>query len=60
MQGFFQDAMGWLTPLFVVTAMFNVGLLQKPANIFCHLRNWQYLARLALVNFVVVPALMLF
>ena len=60
MQEFFQGAVGWLTPLFVVTAMLNVGMTQKPANIFRHLQNWQYLARMALVNFVVVPALMIF
>jgi BASS family bile acid:Na+ symporter len=60
MQAFFQAAVGWLTPLFVVSAMLNVGLTQKPENIFRHLRNWQYLARMALVNFVVVPALMIY
>lgn len=60
MQEFFQAAIGWLTPIFVISAMLNVGLTQKPANIFQHLRNWQYLARMALVNFVVVPALMIF
>lgn len=42
MQGFFQAAIGWLTPIFVISAMLNVGLTQKPANIFQHLRNWQY------------------
>lgn len=60
MEEFFQESVGWLTPLFVVSAMLNVGLTQKPANILRHLRNWQYLARMALVNFVVVPALMIF
>jgi len=60
MQEFFQSAVGWLTPLFVITAMLNVGLTQKPANIFQHLRNWQYLVRMAIVNFIVVPALMIF
>lgn len=60
MQEFFQAAIGWLTPIFVISAMLNVGLTQKPANIFQHLRNWQYLARMVLVNFVVVPALMIF
>jgi BASS family bile acid:Na+ symporter len=60
MQEFFQSAVGWLTPLFVITAMLNVGLTQKPANIFQHLRNWQYLVRMGIVNFIVVPALMIF
>lgn len=60
LQELFQSSVTWLTPLFVVSAMLNVGLTQKPSKIAVHLRNWQYLLRMALANFVVVPALMVF
>lgn len=60
MQEFFQASVSWLTPLFVISAMLNVGLTQRPTKILSHLRNWQYLLRMGLVNFVVVPALMIF
>ena len=60
MQELAQSVVGWLTPVFVVSAMLNVGLTQKPANILSHLRHWQYLLRMALANFVIVPALMIF
>lgn len=60
MQEFFQSLTGWLAPLFVISAMLNVGLTQNPKRIVRNLRNWQYLARMVLVNFLVVPAIMLF
>lgn len=60
MQELAQSLVGWLTPVFVVSAMLNVGLTQKPANILFHLRHWQYLLRMLLANFVIVPALMIF
>lgn len=60
MQELAQSSVGWLTPVFVVSAMLNVGLTQKPANILPHLRHWQYLLRMVLANFVIVPALMIF
>ena len=46
-------------PALVVTSMFNVGLTQKPSRILHHLRNWRFLARMVLVNLVIVPAVMI-
>ncbi|MCT1714979.1 bile acid:sodium symporter [Corynebacterium sanguinis] len=39
--------------------MFNVGLTQHPARIAKHLRDWQFLTRMVVANFLVVPGVML-
>lgn len=57
---FLQTASGYLVTVFVVTSMLNVGLTQKPARILRHLRNYQFLLAMLVVNIVVVPALMIF
>lgn len=57
---FLQSASGYLVTVFVVTSMLNVGLTQKPARILQHLRNYQFLLAMLVVNIVVVPALMIF
>lgn len=56
---FLQVAVGWLTPVFVVSSMLNVGLTQHPLKIVAHLRNWRFLVRMLIVSFLVVPALMI-
>lgn len=57
---FFQILVGYLTPLFVITSMANVGLTQKPQKILGYLRQWRYLLHIVIINFTVVPALMYF
>ena len=56
---FFQSLASTLTTLFVLTSMFNVGLTQHPARIAKHLRDWQFLTRMVVANFLVVPGVML-
>jgi BASS family bile acid:Na+ symporter len=58
MYGFFQDLTSYALPVFVIATMFNVGLTQKPSAIGENLRNWHFLVRMLLANFIIVPALM--
>lgn len=58
MYQFFQDLTGYALPVFVISTMFNVGLTQKPSAIIDNLREWRFLVRMLLANFVIVPALM--
>lgn len=55
----FQQLSSWLTLVFVVLSMLNVGLTQNPRKLLEHLRDWQYLVRMLVLNFLVVPAVML-
>ncbi|AWB80974.1 sodium:proton symporter [Corynebacterium yudongzhengii] len=55
----FQQLSGWLTVIFVVLSMLNVGLTQDPRKLLQHLRDWQYLVRMLVANFLVVPGVML-
>lgn len=55
----FQSLSGTLTMIFVLTSMFNVGLTQHPKKILRHLSDWQYLVRMVVTNFFVVPGIML-
>jgi bile acid:Na+ symporter, BASS family len=58
MYQFFQDLTSYALPVFVIATMFNVGLTQKPSAITENLRNWHFLVRMMLANFIIVPALM--
>lgn len=55
----FQQLSSWLTLIFVVLSMLNVGLTQDPRKLLKHLRDWQYLVRMLVANFLVVPGVML-
>ena len=59
MYEFFQTVGSWAVAVFVLTSMLNVGLTQKPGRRLEHLNNRAFLLRMILVNFVVVPALMI-
>jgi bile acid:Na+ symporter, BASS family len=58
MYQFFQDLTGYALPVFVISTMLNVGLTQKPTAITENLKQWHFLVRMLLANFVIVPALM--
>jgi len=58
MYAFFQDLTGYALPVFVIATMFNVGLTQKPSAITDNLRNWHFVVRMLLANFIIVPSLM--
>lgn len=55
----FQTVGSWGVTVFVVTAMLNEGLTQKPSRLLEHLGNRAFLVRMVLLNLVVVPALMI-
>ncbi len=55
----FRDASEIFLPVFIFATMFNVGLTQKPSRILQNLRNWHFLLRMLVANFVIVPALMI-
>ena len=58
MYQFFQDLTRYALPVFVIATMFNVGLTQQPSAIGDNLRNWHFLVRMLLANFIIVPSLM--
>jgi BASS family bile acid:Na+ symporter len=55
----FRTIGSWGITVFVITSMLNVGLTQKPSRLLEHLKNHAFLARMLVVNLVVVPALMI-
>lgn len=60
MYEFFQALGSWAVTAFVLTSMLNVGMTQKPTRLWHHLsKNRSFLRRMILLNFVVVPALMI-
>ncbi len=59
MYAFFQDLTSVVLPVFVLSTMLNVGLTQKPTAILGNLRNWHFLVRMLIANFLIVPALMI-
>lgn len=59
MYEFFQTLGSWGVTVFVVTSMLNVGLTQRPSRLLTHLSNKAFLLRMVLLNFLVVPALMI-
>jgi BASS family bile acid:Na+ symporter len=52
---FFRALVQIIAPVFVIATMLNVGLTQKPATILGHLRNWPFVLRMLLGNFILVP-----
>ncbi|QYH19805.1 bile acid:sodium symporter [Corynebacterium aquatimens] len=54
-----QDLMAPASLIFVVAIMFSTGLSLKVEDLKNTVANWQYFLRLLLVNFLVVPGIML-
>jgi bile acid:Na+ symporter, BASS family len=46
-------------PIFVVSTMLNVGLTQKVSTIVGYLRDWPFVLKMLLANFVLAPLLMI-
>lgn len=60
MYEFFQTLGSWAVTAFVLSSMLNEGMTQKPTLLWYHLsKNHAFLRRMLLLNFVVVPALMI-
>jgi BASS family bile acid:Na+ symporter len=55
---FLRTAVQYIAPIFVICTMLNVGLTQKPTAIAAHLKNWSFLLKMLLANFIFAPLLM--
>jgi bile acid:Na+ symporter, BASS family len=55
---FLRTAVQYIAPVFVICTMLNVGLTQKPSAIAGHLKNWSFLFKMLLANFIFAPLLM--
>jgi bile acid:Na+ symporter, BASS family len=55
---FFQSMVGVIVPVFVVSAMLNVGLTQRPSEIAAYMRHWRFILRMLIANFVLAPLFM--
>ena len=56
---FLRSAIQFIAPVFVIATMLNVGLTQKPSDISRHLKNWSFVLKMLLANFVFAPLLMI-
>ncbi|HEU4433382.1 MAG TPA: bile acid:sodium symporter [Pyrinomonadaceae bacterium] len=56
---FLRSAIQFIAPVFVISTMLNVGLTQKPSDISRHLKNWSFVLKMLLANFVFAPLLMI-
>ena len=56
---FLRSAIQFIAPVFVIATMLNVGLTQKPSDIGRHLKNWPFVVKMLLANFVFAPLLMI-
>ena len=56
---FLRSAIQVVAPVFVIATMLNVGLTQKPSAIAGHLKNWPFVIKMLLANFVFAPLLMI-
>src|SRR5215831_13486770 len=56
---FLRSAVQYIAPIFVICTMLNVGLTQKPSDIARHLKNWSFVLKMLLANFVLAPLVMI-
>ena len=56
---FLRSAIQFVAPVFVISTMLNVGLTQKPSAIAGHLKNWPFVIKMLLANFVFAPLVMI-
>jgi BASS family bile acid:Na+ symporter len=56
---FLRSAIQFVAPVFVISTMLNVGLTQKPSAIAGHLKNWPFVIKMLLANFIFAPLLMI-
>jgi BASS family bile acid:Na+ symporter len=56
---FFRGSVQYIAPIFVICMMLNVGLTQKPSDIARHLKNWSFVLKMLLANFVLAPLFMI-
>ena len=56
---FFISLVHIAAPIFAVSTMLNVGLTQKLSDITRHLKNWPFVLKMLVANFVAAPLLMI-
>ena len=55
---FLRNSIPYIAPVFVICTMLNVGLTQKPSAIAGHLKNWSFVLKMLVANFVLAPLFM--
>jgi BASS family bile acid:Na+ symporter len=56
---FFKSLVQIVAPIFVVSTMLNVGLTQKLSDITRHLKNYPFVLKMLVANFLIAPLLMI-
>jgi BASS family bile acid:Na+ symporter len=56
---FFRSLVQIVAPIFVVSTMLNVGLTQKWSDITRHLKNYPFVSKMLVANFLIAPLLMI-
>lgn len=56
---FFRNLVEIVAPVFVISTMLNVGLTQRLSDITGHLKNYPFVLKMLLANFVLAPLLMI-
>ena len=56
---FFKSIIPYITPIFVISTMLNVGLTQRLSEIIEHLRNLPFVLKMLLANFIFAPLIMI-
>jgi bile acid:Na+ symporter, BASS family len=56
---FLRSAIPFIAPVFIIATMLNVGLTQRPSDIAAHLKNWPFVVKMLLANFVFAPLVMI-
>jgi BASS family bile acid:Na+ symporter len=59
MFAFFRSVVPIAVPVFVVSTMLNVGLTQKLSEILERLKEWPWVVRMLIANFILVPLVMI-
>lgn len=56
---FLRSTIQFIAPVFIISTMLNVGLTQRLSDIAQHLKNWPFVLKMLLANFVFAPLLMI-
>jgi BASS family bile acid:Na+ symporter len=56
---FLRITIQFIAPVFVICTMLNVGFTQKPSAIAEHLKNWPFVLKMLVANFILAPLFMI-
>ena len=56
---FFRILVQIVAPIFVASTMLNVGLTQRLSDITEHLKNWSFVLKMLVANFILAPLVMI-